>query len=227
LAGHIQQLQQELDAATSRMNAANHELAQNRANHQELLKLRGEIGLFRQRLEQPDQPLKSNASVRELPTDPAKHRFDNNQVFTDNPSDEYAHHLSEIARTSNFTGDGRNYQYALRRYAEDHNGQFPSQYSDLEPYKWSGTLPLAGSYQGPDTLAGTNEYDLVYNGSLADLTNDPEKEKNIAILRQRDAWTTPDGKWARVYVSYARRVFVVESADNFVSWESEHLISPP
>ncbi len=229
LAGQIQQLSQAGYDATNRLNLAEQELVRARTNQGELLKLRGEIGLLRRQkpddaLKPPDsRPLKSETPAPALP---AVRRFDNNQVVSDNQSDGYAKQLSDLAwMTNTFAGDGRNFQYALRRYAEDHNGQLPHQFSDLEPYKWTGERPLAGTYLGPDTLAGTNYFEIVYHGSLNDLANDPDKGNNIAILRQSTAWPTPDGKWARVYVTYSRKVFVIESTDNFVSWEAAHLIS--
>ena len=230
LAEQIQQLQQEGYDATNRFNLTEQELVRAKANQSELLKLRGEIGsLRRQKADenmqksQVSESLKSRTPALALPV---VRQFDNNQVVSDSKSDEYARRLSDLAWLSNsFAGDARNFQYALHRYAEDHNGQLPQQFPDLEPYKWTGERPMAGTHLGPDTLAGTNYFEMVYHGSLNDLANDPDKGNNIAILRQNAAWPTPDGKWAKVYVTSSRKVFVIESTDNFVSWEAEHLIS--
>lgn len=228
LAGQIQQLQQEGDDASNKLNLAEQELIRANANQSELLKLRGEVGLLRRQKLDDEKAQSGGLSKSTTPAHalPMPRLFDNNQVISDNIADEYAKHLSDLAWQSNsFGGDARNLQYALRKYAEAHSGQWPEKFSDLESYKWSGELPLGGSYRGRDTLAGTNYFETVYHGSLNDLANDTDKENNIAILRQGSAWLTPDGKWAKVYVTYARKVFIVESTDNFVSWEAEHLIS--
>jgi len=228
LVQQIQQLQREQADAANALRSANDNVLKAKANQAELLELRGEVGLLRRQKADYEKLLGTADSrlpkpvVAPAPTAPAERIFANNYVVTDNPSDEYARTLSDLAReTNSFAGDARNLQYALVGYAKDHGGQWPQQLSELEPYKWTDELPLAGSFKGPDTLAGTNYFDIAYHGSLDSLSGDLGNE--IAILRQHDAWPTPDGKQARVYVTYLRRVFVVESSDNFVSWEAEHL----
>jgi hypothetical protein len=70
-----------------------------------------------------------------------------------------------------------------------------------------------------------SEFEMVYQGSYNELTNVPWQE--VALIRERQAWPTPSGKWARIYVTADGDVKVVESDDNFQSWEAEHIIPPP
>ena len=66
---------------------------------------------------------------------------------------------------------------------------------------------------------------MIYQGSLKELTNVPQQA--VALIRQRQAWPTPLGKWARIYVMAGGDLNVVESDDNFQSWEAAHIIPPP
>ena len=70
-----------------------------------------------------------------------------------------------------------------------------------------------------------SEFEMVYQGSLKELTSIPDQV--VALLRERQAWPTPRGKWARIYVMANGFVKVVESDDNFQSWDAEHIIPPP
>lgn len=151
---------------------------------------------------------------------------DNNWVVSDSDSPEYAARLSQLAagERNRFTGDARNLICALAEYARQHEGALPATFSELEPYKYKGELPLAGSFKDRDTLAGTNDFEIVYHDLLNFLTN---HQKPTALIRQREAWPTPNGKWARIYGLTDGRIFVVESGDNFRSWETEHLLAAP
>ena len=63
---------------------------------------------------------------------------------------------------------------------------------------------------------------MVYRGSLKDLTEIPQQV--VALLRERQPWPTPNGKLARIYAMANGFVKIVESDDNFQSWESQHII---
>jgi tellurite resistance-related uncharacterized protein len=74
-------------------------------------------------------------------------------------------------------------------------------------------------------LLGSSDFELVFQGSKKELTNVPEQA--VALLRERQAWQTPSGKWARIYVMAGGEVKVVESDGSFQSWEAAHVIPPP
>jgi hypothetical protein len=68
-------------------------------------------------------------------------------------------------------------------------------------------------------------FEMVYEGSTNELTNVPWQE--VALIRERQPWPTPGGKWARIYVTAHGEIEIVESDDNFQSWEAEHIVPPP
>jgi len=67
-------------------------------------------------------------------------------------------------------------------------------------------------------LTGTNDFEIVYQGSQNDLSNIPPRR--VALIRERQPWLTPDGKWARVYGYADGAASIVESDGNFQSWDA-------
>jgi hypothetical protein len=104
---------------------------------------------------------------------------------------------------------------ALRMYTADHNGQFPAKADALTPY-----LQKEGI-----SLSGTNDFDVVFHGSLDALSKVPASA--VALLRDRQTWLAPSGKQARVYGMADGSGRVVESDDDFKSWEAEHVQQEP
>ena len=74
------------------------------------------------------------------------------------------------------------------------------------------------------TLSGTNRFEIVYHGSVNALSNVPRGA--IALLRSADTWIAPSGKPARVYGLADGSSQIVESDDDFQSWEAEHIVPP-
>jgi hypothetical protein len=98
------------------------------------------------------------------------------------------------------------------KYARTHQGQFPSSFDQVTPL-----LKEPG-------LTGTNEFEIVYHGSLDQLTNAPLQ--SVAVIRDRQSWQAPSGKMAKVYGMLGGVGQIVESDDNFQAWEAEHIIPP-
>jgi hypothetical protein len=147
-------------------------------------------------------------------------------VISDSNSKEYEAQLYNMAlnRDHPTMGDARNLSYAVRAYSRAHDGEFPGSFDQAASYAYKSDIPLAGTRKGRDPMAGVDQFDLVYQGSLNDVTNIPINA--VALMRERVAWPTPAGKWAKLYGMLAGRVVVVESDDNFQSWEAAHLIPP-
>ena len=72
------------------------------------------------------------------------------------------------------------------------------------------------------SLTGTNAFEIVYQGSLDQLKNIPLG--SVALIRDRQAWLAPSGKMAKVYGMADGSGLIVESDDNFQSWEAEHIL---
>jgi hypothetical protein len=107
---------------------------------------------------------------------------------------------------------------ALGEYASEHQGEFPSTFEQVAPYL----------QEDQQRLAGTTEFEIVFQGSFNELTN--VQLSAVAVIRERQARLTHDGKRARLY-GFANAnggwPDVVESDDNFESWEAAHIIPPP
>jgi cell division protein FtsB len=101
---------------------------------------------------------------------------------------------------------------AIRKYVQVHDGQYPSNYDQLSSFLETGNLKLSG----------TNTFELLCAGKVGELTS-IFPEQTIILFREREPWRAPSGKWARVYGKISG-ASLVESEDNFQSWEARHAI---
>jgi hypothetical protein len=120
--------------------------------------------------------------------------------------------------------DGRVLASALLQYADQHDGKFPLSFDEVVSY-----FPKPLTSDSPPwkdaPLTGTNEFEIVYQGSTNDLIYIPGRR--VALIRERTPWPTADGQLARVYGYADGSVSTVKSDDNFQSWDAQHLIPPP
>ena len=108
----------------------------------------------------------------------------------------------------------RNLRSAFSKYAREHGGDFPSSLDQVLPY-----------FREDDPVPHADEFEIVFQGSLRELTNLPLQA--VAVAREKEPWPTPGGKWARIYVMADGLPLVVESDDDFQVWESESVIPRP
>jgi len=124
-------------------------------------------------------------------------------------------------RATGKLNDARALTAALRKYAGEYHGEFPLNLDPVAPY-----LPKPLEADSPPwvnaPLTGTNAFEIVYQGSQNDLSNIPPRR--VALIRERQPWLTPDGKWVRVYGYTDGAASLVESDDNFQSWDAQHII---
>lgn len=139
-----------------------------------------------------------------------------------NHSDELRISFAGGPREDGKLNDARAVTAALQRYAQDHAGLFPASLDQASVY-----LPLPSRKLKPwenAPVSGTNDFEIVYQGTTNELTDIPLRR--VALIRERQPWLTPDGKWARVYGYADGAVSAVESDDNFQSWDALHIIPP-
>jgi type II secretory pathway pseudopilin PulG len=190
----------------------------------EIARLRAESEILREQINQlaqtPHDPIKL-PFTSPPPRTQRPDLFGANAVISDSPSDEYKHELYKLGASSPHFGgfnidarkDVQNLSEAMCRFAREHDGMFPLSFADTEEYYFK-------EYRPPHS----SDYEIVYSGSINDLTNIPKQA--VALVRERQPWPTPSGKLGRLYGMASGFIRIVESDDNFQSWEAEHVIPP-
>jgi hypothetical protein len=169
----------------------------------ELTKLRAEANTLKQQ---------TNALAGQLQKIPAPRPSPPAPIPESRPP-EYWEQLHQMAGRKPV--DARNLATAFYLYASDHQDQAPSNLDQLASYLAKENL----------ALSGTNQFEIVYHGSLDKLEGIPNG--TIAVVRDQQTWAAPDGKLMRVYGLANGVGQIVSSDDNFQSWESKHVISSP
>jgi hypothetical protein len=108
---------------------------------------------------------------------------------------------------------------AFELYESDHQNQSPVNLDQLAPYL------AEEAKQGYKTFSGTNQFEIVYQGSLSNLQGLPWG--SVAVVRDQQPWLGPNGKMMRVYGFADGHSQIVGSDDNFQAYESQHVIMPP
>jgi hypothetical protein len=191
----------------------------------ELSKLRAEAEALRQQTNELAKQVAENRRTRPLPNMPMPDRGGSghsDMVVSSSDSKEYKEQLYRVGAASPHSGpfnidarkDAQNLGHAVHKYAAEHAGEVPTSFDQTAPQHF------IESYRVPNA----SEYDIVYRGSLNDLTNIPRQA--VALVREREPWPTPAGKLGRIYVMANGFVKIVESDDNFQSWEAEYIVPP-
>ncbi len=165
----------------------------------ELLRLRGAVGMLRQQTNQLGKLLASKA----------------NQVQYLQPSEENIsaqEHEKRVAIAK--MNDADSFTLGIIMYAHDNQGQIATNIDQIAPYLTNSTsIPT-----------GTNSFELVYHGSLDGLT-DP---KSVILIQESLAMQTSSGRWVKTY-GFADGHSEVrgEPFDNFDAFEQQHSVPPP
>jgi RNA polymerase sigma factor (sigma-70 family) len=169
----------------------------------ELLRLRGEVGMLRsqsnqlERLRNENRRLQDSLAKKEPKPEPKT------EDAVD-PQREMA-----IAKLN----DAKMLVLGLLLYAGDNAQQTAKSLDQLEPYLRDKT----------PSLTGTNDFELVFQGSLQDIRN-PER---IIVAREKQGWQAPDGGWLRAYSFADGHSEIHKTADgDFEPWEKQHMNSP-
>jgi hypothetical protein len=171
----------------------------------ELERLRAEAASLRGRTNQLEEKLARSRGARKLlgfPSTPPGNNY---------TPEDYAQRKEMAAGKES---DASILSRAFYDYYRTHQGQFPSSMDQLAPFLAENQL----------SLTGTNQFDLIYPGPQDGLTNFPTQM--LAVIREQQPWLAPSGRWARVYGMLTIPPRIVETDDNFQSWESEHVIPP-
>ena len=105
---------------------------------------------------------------------------------------------------------------AFMEFADRHEGQFPTNFDQAAAF-----LPERAK---EEATAMSDQLEIVYQGSWDALTN----ARNVIVLRERQAWQSPNGNWAKVYGFGDGHSEIHAAPDgNFDAWERERIIAPP
>jgi hypothetical protein len=169
-----------------------------------------ELAKLRQQADALKQQTNDLAKLSKLhPASPPSHPASKPETHTP----EYWEQMQQARGTKG--SEAREIVSAMTDYALDHQKQFPASLDQITPY-------LARAHQ---VLSGTNQFEIVFQGSLDQLDGIPEG--SIARVRETQPWLDPEGRPTRVYGMIPGLGQTVTSDDNFQSWEAEHVISPP
>lgn len=113
--------------------------------------------------------------------------------------------------------DTRKVASAILMYALQHEGRVPSDLGAV-----NGELQKITTGIGQAAIDTLESFELVYHGSLADLSGIPNGA--VAVVRYPGIWTAPDGRAVRIYGMLDGHPKVVASGDNFRSWEARHVV---
>lgn len=170
----------------------------------ELLKLRGEVGLLKRQLAEDAQ---AKAQI-------ARQAEQTNQASSTEEEEKQKAIMKQqvIAKM----GYAKNWIMAFYLYAEKNEGRYPADFSQA-----STLLPDNAK---DETLLATNQFDILYHGSSAALT-DPA---NTIVLRENQSFASPSGGWLRTY-GFADGHTEVHKVDdgNFEPWEAQHMAASP
>ena len=104
---------------------------------------------------------------------------------------------------------------AFMQFAEQHQGRFPTSFEEA-----ASLLPDEAKAQ---TSLAADQFEIVCQGSPNEITN----PHTIIVVREKEAWQTSDGGWARAYSFADGHSEIHKAVDgNFQPWEQQHLVPP-
>jgi hypothetical protein len=171
-------------------------------NAAELARLRSEAATLKKQTNNLGRPLVKSHVAR--PSPPAS-----SQEFH---TPEYYEQIHQTAVRR--MEDAKGLVMAFVSYASDHQNQSPTSLDELASY-------LA---KNNSTMSGTNQFEIVFHGSLDQLQGLPPGA--VAVVREQQPWPNQDGKMSRIYGLADGHSQIVGSYDNFQSYEAQHVIMP-
>jgi len=210
----IKQLEADAESLSNRLAAASDAKSFTSEQFAELLKLRGEVGSLR------SQAAEAAKIIADKAAESAR------QSETDDPVQQ------ERKKFGRAMSVAKNLSFAALAYADRHNDQFPTNWETLRNYfDAEERKVLRPGDVVPDTTAdfawATNEYELVYQGSVKAVYDSTNLQDTIAF-RQKQPSLRSDGKWVKAYgLVDGTGQLRAEPPEGFASWESQRMAPPP
>jgi hypothetical protein len=195
LALRLAQVQTDNENLSNRLASAGNANSLSDKEHNELLKLRGEVGVLRRqaselgKLQNENQQLQSQANVGQ------------NQAAQISPADQFR--LNQFHTTDDLKQLG----LAMRIYAGDNNDQYATNFYQLKD-EFGDETKLTNFL---------NKYEFVNAGLVS------ESMPDDIIFREQTPHQNPNGGWERIYCFADGRVLTQYSDDgNFADYEKQH-----
>lgn len=168
----------------------------------ELLKLRGEVGVLRRQTNELGELENENRQLRE----------EISGAQGSQPSEEQQKQTL-MARLR----DAHGYVSGFIKYAEANNGPFPTNWDQLSTYT---------NEPGGVEITGTNAFEIINQSPL----NEYKLGTNggSILLIASPAWLSSNGKWVKSYgFADGHSEIMDEPAGGFDAYEQQHTIAPP
>jgi hypothetical protein len=183
----------------------------------ELLRLRGEVGVLRRQTSEVGQ---LQAAVQNLQARPAAEQTGApTQVPQLAPEDQFQLHQMHMVNAMKQLALG------MRIYEGDHNGQLPTNLDQLIQSGDLGSVTNGFTFTyvaGVPDVIGMENFELMNVGQVSDST------PGTLMIRERIPRQSPDGPWQRVYAFADGSVQSLSSNDgNFDNYEAQHSSAPP
>jgi hypothetical protein len=203
LTQQLAQLKTDNESLSNRLTATGDSKSLSSAQLNELLKLRGEVGMLHQRTNELGKLWQENQQLRNEVM--AAHQ-EPVQLPTQG---QYEWHQTNTMNAAKLVLLG------MLLFSGDNHDQFPTNFSQISDLTKGMTNQTGG--------IGTGGFEFLNAGLAASNQN-----ANRTILRERIPFRTTDGKWARIYGFGDGHVEEQISEDgNFDAFEQKYMVSPP
>ena len=170
----------------------------------ELLRLRSEVGALKRQVAEAAK-IQAKTQKAAQPPEPAI-------------SQEEEQKLAGIAKMSYTKG----WLLACLLYSEKNQDQLPANFEQAAPY-FPQELKQETQADAAKYGLTNDQFEIVYRGSMKSIT----APQSTIVIREKQAWQTPYGTWARGYAfADGHSEIHVATDGNFGPWEAQHMIAP-
>jgi RNA polymerase sigma factor (sigma-70 family) len=166
----------------------------------ELLRLRNEVGMLRRQTNELEKLRLENSRLRSTAA--------NATPESPGPAEDAEAQQAAMYGRMN---DAKQFCLGLVLFAGDNRNQYPTNLDQVAFYLKNGAL------------TGTNDFELLYQGTVGGITN----YASTIVIRERTARPTSNGGWTKVYgFADAHAEMHFEQSGDFDAWESLHMPPP-
>jgi RNA polymerase sigma factor (sigma-70 family) len=184
--------------AAAAKNTASGDLS---AEKEELLRLRGEVGMLRRQTNELGSLRQQNHQLQDVLAQMRQNAPDVDKI------------AAEKAAFVETMGNAKQMALGIIMYSADHQNHFPNNIMDTTNY-----------FNSPDLMDKfKNQFEMVVQGSMENVTNAAE---TIAVRAR--APVQLEGNWLKVYAFVdGHAVIMKQPPEGFDAWEQAHMMPPP